>query len=53
VVDVADALVSDRPYRAAWPVERIIAHLPEETGRHFDPRIVQAFLSVWRPAGEV
>jgi response regulator RpfG family c-di-GMP phosphodiesterase len=44
VVDVWEALTSDRPYRAAWPRERAIAHLREQTGKHFDPRVAEAFL---------
>ncbi len=44
VVDVYDALTSDRPYRAAWTDERALAYLMEEAGRQFDPHVVQAFL---------
>lgn len=44
VVDVWDALRSDRPYRAAWPVERVRAHLRGLTGTHFDLQIVEMFL---------
>ncbi|MBL8055618.1 MAG: PAS domain S-box protein, partial [Anaerolineales bacterium] len=44
VVDVWDALNSDRPYRPAWPAERIRAHIRGEAGRHFDPRVVETFL---------
>ncbi len=46
VVDVWDALSSDRPYRAAWPVERVREYLRAESGRHFDPRVVETFLSL-------
>jgi PAS domain S-box-containing protein/putative nucleotidyltransferase with HDIG domain len=46
VVDVYDALTSDRPYRAAWSRERTLEHLREESGRHFDPRILAAFLDL-------
>ncbi len=46
VVDVWDALSSDRPYRAAWPAERVRAYLRDEVGRHFDPRVVETFLSL-------
>ncbi|MBK6780685.1 MAG: HD domain-containing protein [Gemmatimonadetes bacterium] len=53
VADVFDALVSDRPYRPAWPVERAIAHLREGAGVKFDPRIVEALAAAtatgWRP----
>jgi len=43
VVDVWDALSSDRPYRAAWEPERVRAYLQET---HFDPRVVEAFLEL-------
>lgn len=43
VVDVWDALRSDRPYRVAWSDDRVADHLRAEAGRHFDPRAVDAF----------
>lgn len=43
VVDVWDALTSDRPYRAAWDKERVRSYLKEESDKHFDPAIVDAF----------
>ena len=43
VADVYDALTSDRPYRAGWTHERACGLIAEESGRHFDPRIVEAF----------
>jgi putative nucleotidyltransferase with HDIG domain len=46
VVDVYDALSSDRPYRAAWPRDRVLAHLRAESGTHFDPTVVRAFLDL-------
>jgi len=46
VVDVWDALCSDRPYRAAWPPERARAYLREESGSEFDTSVVQAFLDL-------
>ncbi len=46
VVDVWDALRSDRPYRKAWSTELTIAHLREGSGNLFDPAVVEAFLSV-------
>jgi PAS domain S-box-containing protein len=48
VVDVWDALTSDRPYRAAWSDEATFAHLRENAGRHFDPACVDAFLAMMR-----
>jgi len=44
VVDVWDALTSDRPYRPAWTREQAIAYLREQAGKHFDPHIVEVFL---------
>ncbi|WP_412030277.1 PAS domain S-box protein [Deinococcus yunweiensis] len=46
VVDVYDALTNDRPYRAAWPRERALAHLQAQAGTHFDPAVVQVFLTL-------
>jgi PAS domain S-box-containing protein len=43
VIDVWDALLSDRPYRPAWPVEKVNEYLREQRGVHFDPRVVDAF----------
>lgn len=43
VADVFDALTSKRPYKEAWPVEKAIKLLSEESGEHFDPIVVQAF----------
>jgi HD-GYP domain-containing protein (c-di-GMP phosphodiesterase class II) len=48
VVDVWDALTSERPYRHAWPKEEALAHIREQAGKHFDPRVVEAFLSILR-----
>ncbi len=44
VVDVWDALHSNRPYRQEWPVERITAYLAKQAGTQFDPAIVQTFV---------
>jgi HD-GYP domain-containing protein (c-di-GMP phosphodiesterase class II) len=43
VVDVWDALRSDRPYRPAWSADKVRAYIHEQTGRHFDPKVVAAF----------
>jgi response regulator RpfG family c-di-GMP phosphodiesterase len=43
IADVWDALSSDRPYRPAWPAEKVRAHIAAESGKHFDPRVVRAF----------
>jgi putative nucleotidyltransferase with HDIG domain len=44
IVDVWDALRSNRPYRAGWPEEKVLAYLEAETSRHFDPTVVEAFM---------
>ncbi|MEW5915782.1 MAG: HD domain-containing phosphohydrolase [Gemmatimonadota bacterium] len=46
VVDVYDALISDRPYREGWEAERAAAFIQENAGTHFDPALAQAFTSV-------
>ena len=44
VVDVWDALRSDRPYRAAWERERVVEYIRQLKGVQFDPEVVVAFL---------
>ena len=44
VVDVWDALTSDRPYRPAWTKQEALGHIREQSGKHFDPRVVAEFL---------
>jgi response regulator RpfG family c-di-GMP phosphodiesterase len=46
VVDVWDALCSDRPYRPAWPREKVREHLQSIAGTHLDPRVVERFLAL-------
>ena len=46
IVDVWDALCSDRPYRSAWPVARVLDHVRGLSGTHFDPKIVRLFLAM-------
>ncbi len=46
VVDVWDALSSDRPYRKAWPYEKIVEHMRQQSGTHFDPKVVALFLQM-------
>jgi HD-GYP domain-containing protein (c-di-GMP phosphodiesterase class II) len=43
IADVFDALGSSRIYKAAWPLDQILALIEEERGRHFDPRVVEVF----------
>jgi HD-GYP domain-containing protein (c-di-GMP phosphodiesterase class II) len=44
VVDVWDALHSNRPYRKEWPVERIIQYLMKQSGSQFDPTVIRSFI---------
>jgi HAMP domain-containing protein len=46
IVDVWDALVSDRVYRKALPKEEVISRILQKRGTHFDPRVVDCFLSM-------
>ena len=46
VIDVWDALTSDRPYREAWPKEKVINYIQSLSGSHFDPQVVDAFLDL-------
>jgi response regulator RpfG family c-di-GMP phosphodiesterase len=46
VVDVWDALKSDRPYRPSWTEEKVREHIQSLSGTHFDPQVVDAFLSL-------
>ena len=45
VVDVWDAITSDRPYRKAWQKEAAFQYIQEQSGGHFDPEVVKAFLA--------
>jgi PAS domain S-box-containing protein len=49
VVDNWDALRSNRPYREAWPDERVKAHLKSLAGTYFDASILQTFLEIYYP----
>lgn len=46
VIDVWDALNSDRPFRPAWERERVLTYLRDQSGKHFDPEIVWAFIQM-------
>lgn len=47
IADVFDALTSVRPYKEAWPIEKALAYIKEEQGKHFDPTLVDCFLTVF------
>ena len=44
VIDVWDALIHSRVYKSAWPEEKVLQHIKEQSGSHFDPDIVKLFL---------
>jgi two-component system, response regulator RpfG len=44
VADVYDALISARPYKHAWPTEDAISYIKQQSGNHFDPVCVDAFI---------
>ena len=46
VVDVYDALTSDRPYRKAWSREQAVEHIRAGAGTHFDPGVVSVFIQL-------
>ena len=46
VVDIWDALCSDRPYRKAWPEEKVRQHIRSLAGTHLDSRVVDAFMTL-------
>lgn len=46
VIDVWDALSSDRPYRKAWPPDEVIKYLQDQAGKMFDPDVVSTFLKL-------
>jgi HD-GYP domain-containing protein (c-di-GMP phosphodiesterase class II)/PAS domain-containing protein len=46
VVDVYDALTSDRPYRKAWTKKKAFEHIRAGAGSHFDPQVVKAFFQI-------
>ncbi|MCK4692008.1 MAG: PAS domain S-box protein, partial [Anaerolineales bacterium] len=52
VVDVWDALRSDRPYRPAWQDEKALEYIQSEAGKHFDPKMVEAFFKNGAGAGK-
>ncbi len=46
IVDVWDALLSNRPYRQAWKKEKVIKYITSLSGKQFDPQVVEVFLSL-------
>ncbi|HYP41169.1 MAG TPA: PAS domain S-box protein [Chloroflexia bacterium] len=46
IIDVWDALTSDRPYRKAWAEPKVLEHIRSLSGTHFDPQVVRAFVQM-------
>jgi CHASE2 domain-containing sensor protein len=46
ICDVFDALLSERPYKRAWPRDEALAEIRRQSGSHFDPELVDAFLAL-------
>ena len=46
VIDVWDALTSDRPYRKAWSEAKALDYIREQAGKHFDPKVTEAFIQL-------
>ncbi len=53
VVDVWDALNSDRPYRKAWTKKKALDYITANAGAHFDPQVVEAFLDLQNRNGQI
>ena len=48
ICDVFDALLSERPYKQAWPLSDALEEIRSQSGRHFDPRLVELFMEMAR-----
>lgn len=46
LADVFDALTTKRPYKKAWSIEDTVEFLKEQSGKHFEPRLVELFLEI-------
>ena len=47
VIDVWDALISDRPYRKAWTKAKALKYMQTQSGKHFDPEIARKFIDTF------
>lgn len=48
IADVFDALTSPRPYKQAMPADECIQMMSEQSGKHFDPQLLSAFISIYQ-----
>jgi putative two-component system response regulator len=46
VADVFDALISERPYKSAWPLQAAMSEIERHAGRHFDPSLAKLFIAL-------
>ena len=46
IIDVWDALTSDRPYRPAWDRKKVLEYIKNQSGKHFDPHVVDQFIKM-------
>jgi len=46
IIDVWDAVTSDRPYRPAWDNQKALEYIREQKGKHFDPHVVELFYTM-------
>ena len=53
VADVYDALSHSRPYKRAYPEEKVISVMTEESVGHFDPEVFAAFRAITHELGEI
>jgi two-component system response regulator RpfG len=53
IADVYDALTSMRPYKSAWTSERAFEYVAAQTGRHFDPRLAEAFAGMKKEVTQI
>ena len=53
VVDFYGVLTSDRPYRKTWAKDKVLEHLKAETGKYFEPQLLDAFLGMKEVANEL
>jgi putative nucleotidyltransferase with HDIG domain len=51
IVDVWDAITTDRPYRRGWPVQKALEYMQEQSGKYFDPQLVEIFLQEIKTTG--
>ena len=47
VIDVWDAVTIDRPYRKGWTKTKALSYIKEQSGKHFDPKVVDVFLEIF------